>query len=188
MTKRLSALMMAAMVGLIIVAIGLGFLWGFSNPLSWILIAALGLIYFFYNKKSNSEQLVWKDEYSVGVKVLDDDHKKLIDLLNQFKTAYDYQTSEAFEKQSLDALVNYTKFHFNREEDLLEKANYADLAEHKAQHQQMIAQVEVFVAKYHEHGHDALKEVSDFLSVWLINHINGTDKQYTTHLNSHGVK
>jgi len=47
--------------------------------------------------------------------------------------------------------------------------------------------VERFVEKYNEEGHDALAEVGDFLSAWLINHINGTDKQYTSHLNSKGI-
>ena len=63
MTKRLSALMMAAMVGLIIVAIGLGFLWGFSNPLSWILIAALGLIYFSIIRKVTANN--WSGKTSI---------------------------------------------------------------------------------------------------------------------------
>lgn len=188
MTKQFSALALAAMIGLIIVAIGLGFLSGFDNPVSWILIFILILLPFVYNKKTQKEQLVWKDEYSVGVKTLDDDHKKLIELVNQFKTAYDYQTSEEFEKESLNALVNYTKFHFNREEDLMEKNEYPDIVAHKKQHQQMIAEVERFVAKYNEQGHEALEEVSDFLSAWLINHINGTDKQYSQHLNERGVK
>lgn len=187
MGKRFSALILAATIGLIIVAIFLGFLSSFSNPVSWILIGVLAMFPVLYKLKGRKSQLVWKDEYSVGVKVLDDDHKKLIELLNQFKTAYDYHTSEEYEKQALDALVNYTKFHFNREEDLMEKNEYPGLEAHKKQHQQMIAEVERFVAKYHEQGHEALSEVSDFLSAWLINHINGTDKQYSQHMHDRGV-
>lgn len=187
MTKRFSALLLATMIGLIIVAIALGFLTSMSNPVSWILIVVLAILPWLYRMKSQRRQLVWKDEYSVGVKVLDDDHKKLIELLNQFKVAYDYQTSEEYERASLEALVNYTKFHFNREEDLMEKAGYPGLAEHKLQHQRMIREVDGFVEKYNEQGHEAMSDISDFLSAWLINHINGTDKQYTKYLNDQGV-
>jgi len=187
MNKRIRALLLAATIGLIIVAIFLGFLTSLTNPVSWILIGVLAIIPFVYNKRADKNLLVWQEQYSVGVKVLDDDHKKLIDLLNQFKTAYDYHTSEAFEKEALEALVDYTKFHFAREEKLLEQNNYPDFAAHKLQHQKMIAEVEHFVQKYHEQGHDALAEVGDFLSAWLINHINGTDRQYSQHLNDHGI-
>jgi len=188
MNKRVRALLLAAAIGLIIVVIFLGFLTSFSNPVSWILIGVLVLIPFVYNNRANERLLVWKDEYSVGVKMLDDDHKKLIDLLNQFRTAYDYHTSHRFEKESLDALVAYTRFHFQREEELLEQHDYADVESHKEQHRRMIEQVERFVDLYNEQGHDALEQVADFLSDWLINHINGTDKQYTQHLNDNGVK
>ena len=187
MTKRFSSLILAAVIGLLIVAIGLGFLSGMDNPVSWVLIGVLLLIPFIYNKKDKVETLEWKDEYSVGIKVLDDDHKKLISLLNQFKTAYDYHTSEEFEQQALKSLIDYTKFHFKREEELLELHNYPDYEDHKQQHQVMIGEVERFVEKYNQQGHEALDEVSSFLSNWLINHINGTDKQYGGFLNDKGV-
>ena len=84
MNNRSKAMIYAAIVGLIIVAIFLGFLSGLSNPVSWLLLGVLFLIPFIYQKNKKSDQLVWKNEYSVGVDVLDQDHKKLIILLNQF--------------------------------------------------------------------------------------------------------
>jgi len=188
MTKRFKALIYAAVVGLIIVAIFLGFLSGFANPVPWVLIAVLVLITFAYNKSKKTNEIVWKDEYSVGVKVLDQDHQKLLHLLNQFNTAYDYAMSEQFERQTLKELTDYTQYHFTREEQLMEDNEYPDLEAHKAQHKIMIEEITRLEKKYHELGHDAFEEVSQFLTNWLIKHINGTDKQYTQHLNSRGVK
>jgi len=179
MNKRSNALIFAALIGLIIVAIGLGFLMGLSNPVPWILIAVLILIPFAYKKYNKTNAIVWKEEYSVGIQSLDDDHKRLIFLLNQFKTAYDYDTSAEFERQALEQLVEYTRFHFSREEDMMQEAGYEGIEEHKQQHKNMIAQVEEFVGLYNREGHDSLNEVSTYLTNWLINHINGTDKQYT---------
>lgn len=187
MSRRIKALIYAATVGLVVVAIFLGFLSGFDNAISWLLITSLILVSFIYGKSNKSNQIQWKDEYSVGVQVLDDDHKKLVQLLNQFTTAYDYAMSESFERQALADLVDYTKTHFSREEKIMEENDYPDIVAHKAQHKKMIAQVETFVELYNLKGHDALDEVSHFLSKWLINHINGTDQQYTAHLNSRGV-
>jgi hemerythrin len=188
MNNRSKSLLYAATIGLIIVAIFLGFLSSITNPISWILIAALFLIPKLYRKVSNTEKISWKDEYSVGIDSLDQDHKKLISLLNQFTTAYDYAMSESYEREALDDLIAYTKYHFEREEKLLEESDFPDVADHKLQHKLMFEQVETFVELYKEKGHDSLDEISKFLSDWLINHINGTDKEYTQHLTDHGVK
>ena len=51
----------------------------------------------------------------------------------------------------------------------------------------MIAEVVRFVSLSQEKGHDSLNEIVDFLKGWLINHINGTDKQYTEHLHQRGI-
>jgi hemerythrin len=188
MNNRSKSLIYAATIGLIIVAIFLGFLSSITNPISWILIAVLFLVPMLYKKIKGDDKIVWKEEYSVGIESLDQDHKKLISLLNQFITAYDYAMSENYEREALDDLIAYTKYHFAREEELMVENEYPDVVAHKEQHKKMFEQVESFVELYNEKGHDALDEISTFLSDWLINHINGTDKEYTKHLTECGVK
>ena len=63
MTKHNKSLMYAMIIGLIIVVICIGFLSSFSNPVSWVLIAALLMIPVLYNKTSGSEHIKWQDEY-----------------------------------------------------------------------------------------------------------------------------
>lgn len=188
MNKRSNALILAASIGLIIVAIGLSFLIGLDNPIPWILISVLFIIPLTYKKYFKIEAIVWKEEYSVGIKSLDDDHKRLIFLLNQFKTAYDYDTSAEFERQALEQLVEYTRFHFTREEEMMHQAGYENFENHQQQHKNMIAQVEEFVGLYRREGHDSLNVVSTYLTNWLVNHINGTDKQYTQAMLDKGLR
>jgi hemerythrin len=187
MTTRTKSFIYAMIIGLIIVIIFLGFLSSFSNPISWLLIGALLLIPIFYKKSAESNQIEWKDEYSVGITHIDEDHKKLITLLNQFTVAYDHDMSEKFEKEALEALIDYTKYHFEREEEMMRDNDYPDFIAHQAKHKEMIEQVNKFVDLYNEKGHDALKDISEFLTVWLINHINGTDKGYSEYLNQRGI-
>ena len=187
MTNRYKALIYAALIGLITVTIFLGFLIGLDNKLSWLLIGVLIVIPWIYKQTKQSKIIKWKAEYSVGVESLDLDHQKLITLLNQFNTAYDYDMGEAFEHESLRDLIAYTEYHFSREEKMMADSNYPDLDEHKKQHQLMIDKIRQIEKKYQQVGHDAFQEVSEFLSGWLINHINGTDKQYTQHLNKNGI-
>ncbi len=187
MNTRTKNFIYAMAIGLAIVIIFLGFLSSFSNPISWLLIVALLLIPVFYKKSDQTNQIEWKDEYSVGITHIDQDHKKLIKLLNQFTVAYDHAMSEEFEKEALEALIDYTKYHFEREEKMMRENDYPDFVAHQAKHQEMIGQVNQFVDLYNKKGHDALKEVSEYLTVWLISHINGTDKEYSQYLNERGI-
>lgn len=188
MNNRYKALIYAALIGLAIVIIFLGLLIGIDNKISWLLIALLIVTPFLYKRFNKDKIIKWKEEYSVGVNALDLDHQKLILLLNQFNTAYDYEMGEEYEHQTLKELLAYTEYHFDREEKMMEDSGYPDFVAHQEQHKIMIAKINEIKQKYEEQGHDAFQEVSDFLSGWLINHINGTDKQYTSHLNQHGFK
>ncbi|MCB1758180.1 MAG: bacteriohemerythrin [Gammaproteobacteria bacterium] len=185
MKRNLNALVLAAVIGLLIVAIGLGFLFGPTNPVPWVLIALLVVIVIAYRWVSSRDQVVWKESYSVGVGQLDDDHKRLIDLLNRFQVAFRYHTGEEFERKTLDELVDYTKYHFEREEQMMEAAGYPDLAAHKEIHRSMIDKVEGFREEYKQLGHEALDGVANYLSDWLIEHINVTDKHYGPYIKRH---
>ena len=187
MNKKFSTLMLALVIGLTIVAIGMGFLFGPTNPIPWILMGVLVVIVIIYNRRSGRDKLQWKDEYSVGIKELDDDHKQLIILLNRFLTAYEYHTGEAFERGTLKELLDYTRYHFDKEEKMMEEYDYPGLAEHKEQHESMIAVVGQFQKDYEARGHEALQGVANYLYGWLINHINGTDKLYMPFLTGKGL-
>ncbi|MES9883051.1 MAG: bacteriohemerythrin [Sedimenticola sp.] len=187
MNKKQSALIWTMVLGLLIVAAGLSFLFGFDNPVSWVLLALLLMVPLVYRKIREKDQVVWNDAYSVGVAALDEDHKELIRLLDKFQTAYDYHTGDEFERATLDELVTYTKNHFAHEEGVMEEHGYPAFEEHKAKHREMALQVEGFLQDYEKRGHEALGELSSFLFRWLIEHIEGTDKEYTQFLNDKGV-
>ena len=69
--------------------------------------------------------MTWTDSMSVGVKVLDDDHKKLVDMVNELHDGIlEGHRHEAL-AHVLDQLVHYTKVHFAREEQLFDKTKYA---------------------------------------------------------------
>ena len=172
----------------LIIAVILGLLAGPDSPLTWFLIAALLIIPYIHRRLSAKQYVEWKDEYSVGIDSIDRQHKKLLNLINQLQTAVDYSTGEEFERDALDELVNYTKTHFSYEEGLLEKNNYPDFEPHKEQHNQMIKHVEEVLAEYEKDHDTAMSNAVDYLKDWLINHINGTDKKYSSFLIDKGVK
>jgi hemerythrin-like metal-binding protein len=129
----------------------------------------------------------WSDALSVGVKASDDDHKKLIGMLNRLHDGMRAGQGKEVVGKVIDELVSYTKFHFAREEEFFARTRYpAD--EHKKEHADLVAQV-VNLQKKHKAGEISLSiETMLFLKDWLTNHIQGTDKQYSSHLNANGIR
>ncbi len=78
MNKRYSGLIIALLMGMMVVSIGLGFLFGLSNLVSWGLITVIVIMLIVGKQVSATAQFQWHDEYSVGVDALDQDHKRLL--------------------------------------------------------------------------------------------------------------
>ena len=187
MNQNASMFGVSLLILTLIVAVILGLMAGPTSPITWTLVAILVVIPFIHRKLAARHYVEWKDEYSVGIDSIDQQHKKLLNLINQLQTAVDYSTGEEFEREALDELVDYTKTHFTYEEGLMEDNGYPDFEAHRAQHRAMIAEVEAVLAEYEKDHDTAMRHASDYLHDWLINHINGTDKQYSSYLIGKGV-
>jgi hemerythrin len=166
----------------------LGLLVNPSSPITWLLIAMLVVIPFVHSKLSSSQFVEWKDEYSVGIDSIDQQHRRLLNLINQLQTAVDYSTGEQFEREALDELVDYTKTHFTYEEGLMKDNDYPDFEPHKLQHEKMFKKVEEVLSEYEQDHDTAMSNAAEFLKDWLIKHITGTDKEYRSYLITRGVK
>ncbi len=142
------------------------------------------------SKLSTTEPLfVWSETYSVGVTEVDRQHKILIQLINDLHQGIADNNGEHAIKKSLEALVQYTVSHFAFEEEMFDHTNYPDVVAHKAKHEKLLGQVTGFVRRV-ESGADetVYNELLSFLTDWLVNHIQGSDKQYAPHLNQHGIR
>ena len=188
MNQQMSMFGVTLLILILLTAVILGFAAGPTSPLTWALVAFLIAIPFIHKKMSERSYIEWDDAYSVGIDSIDQQHKRLISLINQLQTAVDYSTGEEFEREALDELVDYTKTHFSYEEELMQKYAYPEFEPHKAQHQKMIQQVEEVLAEYEQDHDRAMRRALDFLKQWLINHINGTDKEYSEYLIEKGAK
>lgn len=188
MNRQMSMFGIAFLILILITAVILGFAAGPTSPLTWALVAFLIAIPFIHRRMADRSYIEWDDAYSVGIDSIDQQHKRLVNLINQLQTAVDYSTGEEFEREALDELVDYTKTHFSYEEGLMQQYDYPEFEPHKAQHQEMIQQVEEVLAEYEQDQDRAMQHALDFLKTWLINHINGTDKEYSDFLIEKGAK
>ncbi len=132
--------------------------------------------------------MTWTDEMSVGVGVLDNDHKKLVGLVNKLHDGMLAGRGKDVVGGILSSLIAYTVEHFKREEQIFAQTGYPDAAAHTAAHQDLTRQVLAVQQKYQSGKPSISLEVMNFLKNWLVNHIQGSDKKYSSHLNSKGIK
>jgi hemerythrin len=124
------------------------------------------------------EPITWTDKISVGVKSFDEEHKQLINYINKLNHALQIGSTQKTMEEILTGLVNYTKIHFKYEEDSMLKFKYADYANHKKEHDSLTSQVEDFHERLKSGKSTFSLELMNFLSNWLMNHIQKTDMDY----------
>ena len=129
----------------------------------------------------------WSDEYSVKVKEIDQQHKKLIALINELHESMRAGNSKNVIKKILDELVEYTVYHFGFEEKLFAKYGYPETKVHMRYHTDLIEQLKEFLKKYESGSTIISIELMNFLKDWLVNHIMKSDKNYSAFLNSKGI-
>ena len=131
----------------------------------------------------------WNEKLSVNVKQFDDEHKRLVGMVNDLFDAVQGGRGKDALGSILDGLISYTKTHFANEERYMKQHSFPAFAAHKAEHDALTAQVIDVQKKYNSGATAALSmEVMNFLKNWLGKHIQGTDKKYGPFLNDKGIK
>jgi hemerythrin len=133
--------------------------------------------------------MIWNDRLSVGVESLDNDHKRLLRMINDI---YDLLLGERGPEtlaQTLDGLVDYIAIHFKREEDYFALTGYADAEAHRLEHANMTA----WVGQMRERllagqSSGMAQEILSFLRDWLFDHIMASDRKYMVHFHKSGVR
>jgi len=127
-------------------------------------------------------KLEWSERLSVGVPELDEDHKTLIQIINNLR---DYQEGETRPKdidRCLNALVRYAEWHFAREERVMSACGYKSLPEHHKEHEQFVEELAEVTRRFRADQEGSSDLVGDqllgFLENWLIKHILVVDMDY----------
>jgi hemerythrin len=118
-------------------------------------------------------QLTWANGFSVGVPLMDEQHKRLIDLINATGGPGDAPaTAEAIRQMEL-----YAKLHFRSEEVLLREKHYPELPIQIEEHRRFFQKTDEFAAK--DLADPAVRgHLHSFLCRWLSHHILEVDMKY----------
>ena len=124
--------------------------------------------------------IVWSPMYSTGIKILDDQHKGLCNIINEL---FNHSTGDEVEernyfKEVIQEMVQYIKEHFATEEKIMLATKYPGYAEQKKSHDEFTLKVINSVRDFEAGKRLVLVKLANFLKEWLLSHIAIMDIQY----------
>lgn len=119
----------------------------------------------------------WNAKLSVTVPEFDEEHKKLIGMINSLHEAMKSGKGKELLTKILDEATEYTLKHFAYEEKLMLQYRYPEYKAHKELHDEFVKTVTEF-RKKHDQKMLQAGQLLNILKEWLINHINNVDKRY----------
>ena len=130
--------------------------------------------------QNNSELVSWSSTFSVGVKVIDEQHKGLLDLVNDMFNHVSERDSDEREyfKDVIQQAIQYIKVHFSTEEKIMLHTNFPGYTEHKKAHDTFVLVVVENIKNFESGKRFVLLDFTKFLKEWILTHIAFMDKQY----------
>lgn len=129
----------------------------------------------------------WNDEYSIGIQEIDEQHKLLVELINDLYMAMAQKGARDRVGEVLGRLVDYTKVHFAVEECLQRMFGYPGYEAHKKIHDTLVQQAVELMEKYKAGDAGVGMEALFLLKDWLIGHIMEKDTAYAPYLLKQGA-
>lgn len=126
--------------------------------------------------------VIWNPAWETGITLIDQQHKALLAQFEALLVAIHENHPDDRIPPLLRFLADYVETHFSTEEGLMQVVGYPGFAGHQAIHDRMRAQVGELVEAAKDNPATLTEEVIDFLTDWLLSHINEEDRRMAQHL------
>ena len=122
----------------------------------------------------------WEPEYNLGIPIIDEQHRGIVTTINSLHFGIESMHGEDMLHPVIDMVFDYTRLHFDVEEDFLKRYNYPNLKQHEDLHRELIDELQR-VGRKSIFNHAPL-EFLDFLKKWWIEHICEKDREFLDYL------
>jgi hemerythrin len=130
----------------------------------------------------------WDSSLILGVKQIDEHHEHLVSILNECYRTLMRHNQEQELQVVIDELRDYTHYHFETERKLMDDLGYAAANSHLAAHEKFTSSILEFQDRLQSGESLVAMDVLMFLKEWLVDHIQKTDRVFTTFLKQKGVE
>lgn len=137
---------------------------------------------------TKSKAFEWKDEYSVEVEEIDNQHKQLVAIIGNLFEALTSGKVKQELGEIFDSLLDYAKLHFDTEEKYFKEFNYESAEDHIAEHNKFKEKMLDLRSKFQNDEITISYDLIDYLEDWLIDHLMGMDRGYIECFKKNGLK
>jgi len=127
------------------------------------------------------------EDFDVMSTQMNDDHKRIFAYINSIHQRIKEKSDGPALLPILKELGDFTRRHFQREEEAMQAASYAGLPQQKIAHEKLLGKVAEIISTLDRGGEVDLLEVLTFLKDWLTTHILIMDREYGPALHAHGI-
>jgi len=128
--------------------------------------------------------VTWNDKYATGLDLVDDQHRQLVILANELYRACrlgDKEIHKVF-SGAMHRMVEYVRFHFTAEQEMLQCIKYPDYLKHKNEHDSLIKDILEAAKEYDEGRKFVPNQFVRTLKDWVFGHIAVTDRIYSMYV------
>lgn len=130
----------------------------------------------------------WDEKYSVGISIIDEEHKELIRIMNEAIVVKQHDDNFDEISKLLKELTAYALKHFSTEESFMAEFNYAEFQYHKEEHHDFSKKCIAYCNRVIEGDRHIANEILEYLKQWLVNHIQITDRKYIECFRKNGLE
>lgn len=134
------------------------------------------------------EPLVEKsDRLLTGIEEIDEQHNRIIDLINQLYEAFINNQSKKEIKEILKNIADFSAYHFSTEERYFKQFGYENSAEHIQSHKRFLDKINNFRKDYQEGKSINIQDMMLYLQSWTANHFGEYDQDFIQLFNDNGL-
>ncbi|MDR0487141.1 MAG: hemerythrin family protein [Treponema sp.] len=134
----------------------------------------------WHNLLNHNVFIVWKPEYNLGIPVVDEQHRGVVSIINSLHYGIQSKHGINILKPVINMITEYTRIHFEVEENFLTICKFPDLKNHCELHNELIRALS-------DAGRKSVWEQDPgqfmgFLKKWWIEHICDKDRLFRDYL------
>ncbi len=135
-------------------------------------------------------KMTWDESLSIGVEPIDEQHRKWIEHLGNAQSAIEEHRGMPHVANTLDFLVDYTRFHFSTEEKYMSETGYSGLDDHRAKHEELQGTLDELIVDFRDDGvtEKLSRAIGTFLGTWLRDHIRVVDQAFAAFLKKKNIR
>lgn len=126
--------------------------------------------------------LSWNDQYLIGQSTIDEEHKTLFRLINDFHSYWLEKRDRKDIARVLNQLIQYGELHFQDEERIMAQEGYPGLESHRQIHEKLIDEIFKLNEELADQSRLLERDMTKFLKQWLVDHIVHSDYEFRNFL------